>query len=580
MSTFDRSVLARLTSRSGQWGPTLALGLILGYFVVVPIVVLFVSSVKPEGFPTDTGFTLDNYRDVYTDPSFVELLFNTLAFVIGSSAIALVLGILLAWLVERTDLPAKKWVRGFVILPMATPPLLLAIAWIMLLSPRSGFFNMVLMDLFGLQSPPFDIFGLGGMIFVEGLALVPTTFLMLAPAFRSMDPNLEQAALVSGASMWTVIRRVVLPMLRPAILAAAAFIAIAGFVVFDIPGAIGMPNRVFVLSSQVFSWVSESPTGLPLYGKVSALAVFFLIVLVFLGLVYQQLTKQSRRFVTVTGKAYQVHSVSLGRWRWAAMAFVFVYFLLAVIAPGAILVWTSCMPYQAKISLAMLSELTFANHMDFLSNPEILTAVRNSVTIAAIAGFSVVALSAIVSWVVIRTQAYGRKIIDLLAFMPIGIPGVMIGVALIYVYLSFSWFPIYGTIWIIIIAYTTTYLSYGSRATSSVMLQLHSELEEAARTSGAGWWRVFRKIVLPLILPALIAVWIWVVAHAARELSAALMLHGRSNTVITTLLWDYWSGGEPNKAATVGVWLMVTLSGLVVLWQIMSGRVQNARPSR
>jgi iron(III) transport system permease protein len=185
-------------------------------------------------------------------------------------------------------------------------------------------------------------------------------------------------------------------------------------------------------------------------------------------------------------------------------------------------------------------------------------------------------LAALTSWVVLRLRPAGARILDLLAFMPLAIPGVMMGVALIQVYLSIGrYIPIYGTIWIIVVAYTTQYLSYGSRATNSALLQLHPELEEAGRMSGGSGLSVARRITLPLLTPALLAVWIWVVAHSLRELSAALMLQGRSNSVLPTLLWDYWSGGELNKAASVGVWLGLALLACVVIWQWLQKRIST-----
>jgi iron(III) transport system permease protein len=174
--------------------------------------------------------------------------------------------------------------------------------------------------------------------------------------------------------------------------------------------------------------------------------------------------------------------------------------------------------------------------------------------------------------VVVRSKSVGRRILDLLSFAPVAIPGVMMGVALTYVYLTISVVPIYGTIWIIAIAYITYYIAYGSRAFRGVMLQMHPELEEAGLMSGASWSRTLRKVTFPLIFPTVFSVWIWVMAHAMRELSSALMLKGPNNVVLTTLLWDYWSGGEPNKAAATGVWLMMALVLAVAVWQFTTSR--------
>lgn len=551
------------------------LGLILVYLAVVPVVILGLSSFKPDGFLDDEGWTLDHWRAVYLGRDLWPMLWNTAVFALGSTASALVLGTLLAWLVERTDLPGRGLIRIMIVLPLATPPLLMAIAWILLLSPRTGFFNFALMDGLGLARPPFDIFTMGGMIFVETMVLLPSVYLMLAPAFRNMDPNLEHAALVAGASVFTLVTRIVLPLLRPAILAASVFMLIVCLVVFDVPGAIGMPVRVFVVSTLVYIWAAESPTGLPLYGRIAALAALFILILIALGVVYQLLSMQGQRFATVSGKGYRPRPLPLGRWRWPAVIAVWIYFFLAVIAPLVVLSVTSLLPFQTRITGEALARATLDHHFAFFNNARLITAVQNTAIVAFVSATMVAGLSLLVSWAVTRSNAPGRRLLDLLAFLPIGIPGVMIGVALITVYLTFTAIPVYGTVWILVIAYTTTFLAYGSRTTNGVLVQIHRDLEEAARLSGAGFWTIMRRVILPLALPAVIAVWVWVFAHAARELSTALMLHGRSNTVISTLMWNFWSGGDAPRAAAVGVWLMVMLFLLVGLWQLLVRRQED-----
>ncbi|UCE31842.1 MAG: iron ABC transporter permease [Burkholderiales bacterium] len=559
-------------SAVARWTPTLLLGALLGYMVVVPLVILLIGSMSPTGLPLDPGWTIDNYVRTYGDPAFWIMAWTTAQFAFGSMLGALTIGIVMAWLVERTDLPHRGLVRTMIILPMATPPVLLAIGWVMLLSPRTGFFNHVLQALFGLDEAPFDIFSLPGMVFVESLSLVPSTFLILSPAFRNMDPNLEEAAMTSGARLPTMLRRILIPLLAPSILAAAGFLLLVGFLVFDIPGTIGMPVGIFVLSSQVVYLANDSPSGMAEYGLISAMAIFFLFVLLAIAWAYQRATRQAGRFVTVTGKGFRIRPLRLKAWRWPAFGFVCLYFFLATIAPIGILIWTSLMPYQAPVSFEMLEQLTLDNHVDFFGNRRALAATQNSVLIAIIAATAVAVLSVVVSWVVVKSRAAGKKVIDVLSFLPIAIPGTMIGVALIYVYLTLTFLPIYGTIWIIVAAYTTTYLSFGSRATHGVMVQIHSDLEEAARVSGARWTMMMRRVLLPLTLPAIMAVWIWVVAHCMRELTSALLLQGTENKTLPVLLWGYWSGGEPNKASAVGVWLVVAMLLVVSAWQIMVRR--------
>jgi len=557
-----------------RWWPTLGLGAVLAFFVLVPLAFLVLSSLRPGGMPWTPGLTLANYAEVYADPELIGMIANTLIFVAGSVSLGLFFGGVLAWLVERTDMPARGLVRALVILPMATPPLLLSISWIMLLSPRTGFFNEILQQALGLGEAPFNIYSMTGMIFVEAIAVVPTTFLILAPAFRNMDPAFEEAAAASGASPLRIFAKVFLPLMAPALISAGVFISVAGFVVFDIPGTIGMPVRIFVLSSQIYYWGNETPTGLPLYGQISALAALFLIVLLALGLLYQRATRRTSRFAVIGGKSYRPRAFRLGRWRYAALSFAGLYFALAVLAPLAVLVWTSLMPYLTGFSSAAMKLATFANHEAVFENRRIGDAALNTLIVAASAATAVTALSAVISWVVVRSRAAGRRLLDLLAFIPISIPGIIIGVALIYVYLTLSFVPVYGTIWILVIAYATVYLSYGTRSLNSVLIQLHADLEDAGAASGAGWFRVFRRITLMLALPGLISVWVWVAAHAGRELSSALILQGRDNVVLSTLLWDYWAAGQPNRAAAVGVWFIVALGLMVGAWQLLQRRAR------
>jgi iron(III) transport system permease protein len=553
--------------------PALGMGLLLAYLVLLPLALVVLSSFRPGGFPLDPGFTLQNYVTAYGDPGFPRLLGATLAFALGSSAVALVLGIGLAWLVERSDLPGRGALRGLILLPMATPPILLAIAWAMLLSPRNGVINQWLMQGLALEQAPFNIYTLPGMVFVQGLALVPTAYLFLSPAFANMDPNFEEAAIASGAGTFTLIRRVMLPVLWPPSLAAAIFLVIVSLVVFDVPGTLGTPARVFVLSSQIYYLIANSPAGLPLYGQVSALAMLFLVILLALGFAYHRLTRHAQRYRTVTGKGFRPRQFPLGRGRPLAITALVLYFLLSVVAPLLILFWTSLMPYQAPVSWSALGLITFDNHLDFMRNARVLAAARNSLVIAVVAASAVALLSLLIAWLTARLRVPGRQALDVLAFIPIAVPGVMIGVALVYVYITLgAVLPIYGTIWIIALAYLTQYLPFGTRATSGVMMQLHPELEEAGSTAGAGRWRVLRRITFPLVWPAVAAVWIWVLAHALRELSSALLLQGRNNPVIPTLLWDYWSGGEPNRTAAGGLWLTVALVLFLVLWRAVSQR--------
>lgn len=556
-----------------RWaGLNLALLGVLLYLVAVPLALLLVASFKPTGLPLDAGWSLEQYRLVYGDGQFYRLLADTLLFAVGCTAGALCLGGTLAWLVERTDLPWRLAARVAILLPMALPPFLLAMGWALLASPRTGWLNDLLRSLPGIERSPLDIYSMGGMVFVETLALVPSVYLILSGAFRNMDPALEEAALASGARWPQMIRRIFVPMLAPALLAAAAYLLIVGFLVFDVPGTLGMPVGIFVVSSRIVYLATDQSGGTSAYGQIAAIGITFLVLLMTLAWGYRRMTAQARRFVTVTGKGFRPRQLRLGRFKPLAVALVATYFLLAVLAPLGVLTWTSLTPYLAPISFDMLGQLSLAQHRDVLMNPRIGRAAWHSVWVSALSATLVTALALVVSWTVLRSRAAGRGLIDTLAFLPLAIPGTMIGMALIYVYLTLRFVPVYGTAWILVIAYVTVYLSFTSRATGATLIQLHPELEEAARTCGARSSYTVRRIVLPLMLPALAGAWVWVVAHVMRELSTALLLQGDDNTTAAVQLWSYWSGGEPGKAAAMGVWLVLATTVVTVAWQWLSVR--------
>ncbi len=550
-----------------------AVFLILVYLVGSPVLCLLISSFKKTGLPSDPGITLTHYLNAYTDPYTYKLFLNSFAFSVGSGSLALLLGMTFAWLLERTDTPFRSLLRGVIISTMAIPPIILAVSWVLLLSPKIGYFNHLLMDLFKLQNAPLNIYSLPGLIFVQGLAFVPTTFLILSPAFRNMDPSFEEAATASGAGMLRIICTIVLPILMPAILSASIFVFIVGLVVFDIPGIIGLPVRIMVFSSEIF-FSTHPPAGLPDYGAVSALAMSYLVVIAVTIGIYFRMTRLTQKYTTITGKGYRPGSFQLGRWRSVSFSFFILYFFLVVIAPIGILIWTSLLPYYRSFSLEQFSLLSLENYRVFLGHSKVLLAVKNTVIVAIVSATGVALFSFVISWIVTRLRYKISNLLDVLAFVPLGIPHVLMGLALIYVYLTLQFIPVYGTIWIIAIAYITHYISFGTRTLNSAMVQIHSELEEASEVSGASWFMTFVRIILPLLIPAIMSVWIWVGGHAIRELSAALMLASGRNVLLSTLLWGFWEGGEMPVAATVGVVLILLLILLMGVAQFFARRAR------
>ena len=377
---------------------------------------------------------------------------------------------------------------------------------------------------------------------------------------------------MAGAGNGVIIVRITARLLAPALIGTGLYLFMVSLVVFDIPGTIGMPSRIFVISSHIYALANDNPRGLPEFGTIGAIAFFFILVLSMAAMAYQYFMRSSSRFATITGKSYRPRRMPLGRLRpWVLMVAI-AYFTLTIILPLATVLWTSFMPWLRPPSLAALSTATLTNHKDVFVNPSIAGAALHSLVIALVAATSVTTLAVVCAYIVVRTRLPGRRIVDWLTFLPLAFPGILLSTALIYVYLSMSALPIYGTVFIIMIAYVTTYLSFGTRSANSVFVQIHPEIEEAAKTSGASIIQVFRRILLPVALPAVAAIWFWVFAHCLRELTQALMLQGVDNATLPTVLYGYWSTGQPNKAAAIGVWMMAIMLAVTLVWHVIERR--------
>jgi len=547
----------------------LGAALLLLYLVAFPLAMLILGSVSVQGEPTK-GLTLGNYAETYSDPTTYRLLANSVLYAFGSSLLALTLGTGLAWIVERTNTPARRAFFALSLVPLIVPGVVSTIAWIFLLSGQIGVVNRVLMTLFGLDTAPFDVFSLGGMMWAEGLHLSPLVFLFMSAAFKSMDPSLEESALTSGSGTWRTLRRVTLPILLPGFASATLIMFVRGLESFEVPRLIGVPARVPVFTSTIYDQLHEYPAD---YGGAGALAVGLLAISAIGVWLYQRLTRRAERYATVTGKAFRPRVLDLGRWRYAALAILLVYFLLIIGLPFGILLFASFIPFYIP-SLDMLSKLTLDNYRFALEHPSVRDGVRNSLLLGTTAATVTMALTAVIAWITTKTKIRGRGTLDFLAFVPIAIPGLILGVSFILQYLSpaFRFLPIYGTLWILVIAYTTKYLPYGMRTNSSAMLQIHRELEEASAVSGASWWMMFRRITLPLLRPALVAGWLYIFIVSVRELSASVLLVTSESTVLAIVIFDLFESGKSNAVAALSVMLIITLILVVLAVQRITGR--------
>jgi iron(III) transport system permease protein len=541
----------------------LVVAVLIAYLALVPIGYLLRGA-----FFDDGAFTLSFFEHAYSSVRLGTMVGNSVVFAAGSTALAVAIGTALAFVVVRTDAPFKRLIFVASLVPLIVPGLLYTIAWILLAAPRIGVLNKAVEPLFG--EAAVDVFSMGGMIVVEGLHLAPLAFLLMAAALRSADGALEEAAISSGAPMGTVLRRITLPLVRPAIAAAVLVLMVRSLEAFEVPALLGLPADLPVFTSRIWRSVQELP---PDYGEAGAYALSLLLATAVGVVLYRWLTRRGSRFQTLRGGTAPPPRVELGRWRWPATALVLVYFLFAVALPVLILVYASTQPFYAPPSADRLSGMTVENFGEVLSDGRVADAAANSLLLAVATATAVMAVMAVAAWIVVRSRIPGRGLLDGLASAPLAIPGIVLGVALLFVYLRFPLLSLYGTLWILLLAYVTRFMPYGMRFAASAMQQLGPELEESARASGAGWWQTFRRVLLPLVFPGLIAGWIYVLIVSVREFSASILLYSPGTEVISVRIFEQYEAGRFPELSALAVLLIAALSLGAALVYRLGGRI-------
>jgi len=543
-------------------GKTLALlffSALLVYLVIVPLAVLVFGSFKsvapgtPDYFTLN--FTLENYSRAFASRYLPRATVNTLIFSLGSSTIAFVLGAFLAWVTERTNSPFRSLLYVMAISRVILPGVLVTFSWIVLMSPEIGILNRLLVAAFGLKAAPFNVYSMAGLIWVEGIELTPLAFLLMASAFRSMDPSLEEAAMVAGSGPLQILRRITLPMMQPALLSALVLLFIRGIESFETPALIGLRARIFVYTTEIWLNSTRAPTD---YGLAGAYAMVLVIISALLILVYLRLTANSEKYMTITGKGYRPRMVDLGKWRILTGAVSMFILFLVFIVPMLTITWMSLVPSFLASSMEGFQRISFKAYRDALLFPLTRQGMQNSMILGISSASGVTLITAVVAYIVVKTKLRGRGILDFLTFVPYVVPGIIFGLSILWFYLNVMPF-LYGTLTILFLAYMGKYLPVAMRINVACMAQVHSDLEEAAATCQSSWARSFVKITLPLIRPGLVAAWIWVFVHSFREIPTAMILAYPGTEPVGIVMFKYWEDSTYQRLAAFGVMLFSVL---------------------
>lgn len=542
------------------------------FLVAGPLVVLISTSFNSSGevslLPTELGFA--NFIEAFSPPDTLVLFLNTAAYSIFTVLIALLTGGTLAWLTERTDFGLRSFVRIVIFAWVAVPPFVSALGWIQLLNPGNGALNLLLRNTLDLSHSVFNVYSLPAMVFVTGISMSATSYIMISGVIANMDGRLESAAYVHGGSRLGTFRRITLPLLAPGLLAVGIFQLMIVVQTFDIPFAIGLTARVPVLSTRIYA-LATATQGQPNYGLAAAYGVVLLVVAIGLIALYLRFTRIGERFRVVTGKGFRPQRLLLGRARLPATIFVVVYFVLMAM-PLLIMLWTSLLPYYQVPSWAAVTHVTPQNYAALMSDPFIINALGNTVFVVLCSATIAMTLSIVVSWLAVRKKGILGQSASILTFAPIAIPQIVFAFAILLLYLRTA---IFGTLIVIVIAHVTIFTAFGTRMVSGAMLQLHQELENAAKVSGGSWLMTMRRVTFPLIFPQVLNGWLWVAAHSARDLTVPIFLMSSSNIVFASALWTIWEYPNIPQASALAVIMVGCLMLFIVPLQLLSLRHAN-----
>jgi len=541
------------------WLAALVLGL-AAFLSLYPTLMVLRGSFSGGRLGTPAALTLQNYVAVYANAETYALLATTLVYAVGVAASSVVVGFVLAWIGVRTNAPLARQMPWLVFVPYALPNTLSAVAWIILANPNTGLLNEAARAASGGAGPLFNVYSLPGMVFVATNHLFALAFTFLAAALHALDPALEEAASTSGASPWRRLWHVSLPQAWPAIFSTLALLFIVGLESFDVPAFVGIPAGIYVFTTQIFVQVSvRSP---PDYGRAATYGVLPMVLALLLAWYYQRTIAGGERYATIKGKAYRPRRVDLGPWRWLATALFLAVFAVSAVLPVGTLALVSLAPTLAAARDLDLAHLGLQHYQTILADPVALRAIRNTLVLALLGATTAMGLGFFIAYITTRSRLPARGLIEYVLFLPFALASVVLAVGILWGYVRFP-IAVYGTIWILLIGYVTKFLPYGFRATSTSLIQVHRELEEAAHMSGAGLGRIVRSILLPLTLPGLVGGWSILVVLFMREFSMSLMLWSPGSEVVTVLFYDYWTNGRFGPLGALGMLLVLVSLAIV-----------------
>jgi len=554
--TFEGTVLSPVRYFRLPSLPMTILLLVVGFLVLTPLALMILNSfqIARPGQPIVWG--LDGWVKAFSTPGIIKAITNTFTLAITRQAIALLIGAFFAWLIARTDLPMKGLLEFFFWLSFFLPALPETMGWILLLDPKYGLLNQGLIGLGVVNQSLFNIYSFWGIVWAHMGGSVSVKVMLLAPAFRNLDAALEESSRISGASGWHTFFHIIIPVMMPAILVTTILGIIRSLEAFEIELLLGTPIGLQVYSTKIHELVTWEP---PQFAPAMALSTVFLGVLL-LMVALQRRYIAKRIYTTVTGRGFSTRRTQLGRWRYPAFALVLSFALVITVLPTILLVTGTFMKLFGFFNIA--EPWTLENWRATLNDPVLFRSLWNTLAIGLGSGIIGILFYSLIAYVIVKTRYRGRWLLDFLSWLPWSIPGILLGVALLWTFLQTKIFlPIYGTIYLLMVAMVIKSMPFGTQMIKSVLLQLGNDLEEASKVCGGTWVDTFRRVILPLTMPALITVGLVGFISAARDISTVVLLGSGKSRTLSLLMLDFAAGAEFEKATVVAVMVV----GLVVV---------------
>jgi len=542
--------------------------LVVGFLVILPLVFLVEESLNigdPMSFPPE-AYGIRNYLAILEED--INVLWNTLIIAVMATVMAILIGFTLAWILTRTNVPGRDKLERLMELPYYMTPLVGALAWAVIAGPKSGFVNQLWKGAGG-GGDLLDIYTHFGIAWVMALFEGTVAFVMIAASMKSMDPALEESARVMGASKLRTTLTVTLPLVMPGVLGATLFVFAEMLGSFAAALVLGIPGRIYVITTAIWDSTLSYP---PDYGRASAMGLALFVVMFGMLTFYRRVIARGS-FATITGKAFRPRPMDMGRMVWVLFSVCLLYILLAVVLPIAALVFTSLQRF-ATVILSQ-AEFTLANYQTALSLGPVRTAMGNSLLL----GFGVASIGVLVMvilvWIIYRSQLVGRGAVEYLVMFPQAVPRLVFGLALLWAWLNIP-IPIYGTLWLLALAYFTVMLPLGVRTLAGVVLQIDKSLEECARVCGAGWIYQMRTVTLPLLKPGILAAWLLIFMACVRELGASVFLMGPNAKVIApSIVNAFATSGTELTAAMALIQTFTVIAALAILFRLTRGATKE-----